>query len=232
MPVNFFVRVSPGANVFRTNASYPTQPDFKRFFEPNLHFQARAGSVPVRFSASDVARARDGMYRAVMSMQNKQQAAVARMEAIRFLVFAYAQLRAGHAPAPRRQMPTAPRPSAQRPEPAASARASARPGRSSWAHHSSSTSRSKPRPEADSSGAKAHNTHRRVPDDKPKQAPTHSMSMADAFKVLNLPVTASLAEVRKAYHKGALIHHPDKGGDAEKFKVLNQAYEKAKVKFE
>jgi len=32
-------------------------------------------------------------------------------------------------------------------------------------------------------------------------------------------------EIKKAYHKAALIHHPDKGGDADDFKYVQTAYE-------
>ncbi len=36
---------------------------------------------------------------------------------------------------------------------------------------------------------------------------------------------ASDSEIKKAYVKLALVHHPDKGGDAEKFKHIQEAYE-------
>lgn len=44
------------------------------------------------------------------------------------------------------------------------------------------------------------------------------------FEALGLPETATPEEVRAAWHKLASIHHPDHGGDAEKFKVLRHAY--------
>jgi len=42
---------------------------------------------------------------------------------------------------------------------------------------------------------------------------------------LNVDKTASEAEIKKAYKKLALKNHPDKGGDPEKFKAINEAYE-------
>ena len=45
------------------------------------------------------------------------------------------------------------------------------------------------------------------------------------YKLLNLQKTASEADIKKAWRKVAIVHHPDKGGDPEKFKELNSAYE-------
>ncbi|KAK2080159.1 hypothetical protein QBZ16_000012 [Prototheca wickerhamii] len=45
------------------------------------------------------------------------------------------------------------------------------------------------------------------------------------YDILGVPRTASETEVRKAHRKLALKEHPDKGGDPEKFKEINEAYE-------
>ena len=45
------------------------------------------------------------------------------------------------------------------------------------------------------------------------------------YKVLGLSEGASTEEVKKAYKKLALVHHPDKGGDPEEFRKLTEAYE-------
>lgn len=45
--------------------------------------------------------------------------------------------------------------------------------------------------------------------------------------LLGLQPGASESEIKKAYKKMAMIHHPDKGGDPEKFKQLTAAYEDA-----
>jgi len=45
------------------------------------------------------------------------------------------------------------------------------------------------------------------------------------YKVLDVDKNASEADIKKAYRKAAVKHHPDKGGDPEKFKEITRAYE-------
>jgi len=45
------------------------------------------------------------------------------------------------------------------------------------------------------------------------------------YKLLEVEKNASEAEIKKAYRKLAVKHHPDKGGDPEKFKEITRAYE-------
>jgi len=45
------------------------------------------------------------------------------------------------------------------------------------------------------------------------------------YKLLEVDKGASVADVKKAYRKLAVKHHPDKGGDPEKFKEITRAYE-------
>lgn len=47
----------------------------------------------------------------------------------------------------------------------------------------------------------------------------------ELYDILEVPVTATQEEIKKAYRKKALQHHPDKGGDQETFKKLNASYE-------
>jgi molecular chaperone DnaJ len=52
------------------------------------------------------------------------------------------------------------------------------------------------------------------------------MSKRDYYEVLGVSKTASADEIKKAFRKGAVKHHPDKeGGDEAKFKEVNEAYE-------
>jgi curved DNA-binding protein len=47
----------------------------------------------------------------------------------------------------------------------------------------------------------------------------------DPYSTLGIKQGASEEEVKKAYKRAASKHHPDKGGDAEKFKEVKKAYE-------
>lgn len=49
--------------------------------------------------------------------------------------------------------------------------------------------------------------------------------MDDFYKVLGLQKSASEEQIRQAYKKLAREHHPDKGGDKEKFQQIQTAYE-------
>jgi DnaJ-class molecular chaperone len=44
------------------------------------------------------------------------------------------------------------------------------------------------------------------------------------YDILQVPQNCSPDELKKAYKKLAITHHPDKGGDATKFKEINNAY--------
>ena len=47
----------------------------------------------------------------------------------------------------------------------------------------------------------------------------------DYYKTLGVSKDASESEIKKAFRKLAQKHHPDAGGDEEKFKEINEAYE-------
>ena len=52
------------------------------------------------------------------------------------------------------------------------------------------------------------------------------MSKRDYYEILEVNKTASADEIKKAFRKAAVKHHPDKeGGDETKFKEINEAYE-------
>lgn len=52
------------------------------------------------------------------------------------------------------------------------------------------------------------------------------MAKRDYYEVLGVSKNASADEIKKAFRKQAVLHHPDKeGGDETKFKEINEAYE-------
>lgn len=64
-----------------------------------------------------------------------------------------------------------------------------------------------------------------------KTSPRLSRSEQQYLKILNVDKKELLSgchliKIKSAYKKMAKVHHPDKGGDAEKFKQLNEAHEK------
>jgi len=46
----------------------------------------------------------------------------------------------------------------------------------------------------------------------------------DYYKILGVAKDCTETEIKKAYRKESLIHHPDKGGDEEKFKLVVEAF--------
>jgi curved DNA-binding protein len=47
----------------------------------------------------------------------------------------------------------------------------------------------------------------------------------DYYSILGVPRTASPEEIKKAYKKQAMKHHPDRGGDSNTFQKVQEAYE-------
>ena len=50
----------------------------------------------------------------------------------------------------------------------------------------------------------------------------------DYYSILGVPKTASEKEIRSAYKKKSMQHHPDRGGNEEQFKRVNEAYQTLK----
>jgi molecular chaperone DnaJ len=51
------------------------------------------------------------------------------------------------------------------------------------------------------------------------------VAKADYYDQLGVSKDASADEIKKAFRKAAVEHHPDRGGDEAKFKEINEAYE-------
>jgi len=54
--------------------------------------------------------------------------------------------------------------------------------------------------------------------------PAGTPTADDLYAVLGVDKTASPKEIREAYQRQAMEHHPDRGGDAELFKLIQRAY--------
>jgi DnaJ-class molecular chaperone len=50
------------------------------------------------------------------------------------------------------------------------------------------------------------------------------MNSKDYYKILNISDKADENEIKKSFRKLSLQYHPDRGGDGEKFKEINEAY--------
>ena len=48
--------------------------------------------------------------------------------------------------------------------------------------------------------------------------------MKNPYEVLGVEASADKDQIKKAYRKLAMKHHPDKGGDEDKFKEVSEAY--------
>src|ERR1700734_3391034 len=51
------------------------------------------------------------------------------------------------------------------------------------------------------------------------------MAQRDYYEVLGVSKGASADEIKKAFRRAAVEHHPDRGGNEAKFKEINEAYE-------
>lgn len=49
--------------------------------------------------------------------------------------------------------------------------------------------------------------------------------MIDYYQTLGVPRTATDDEIKQAFRRLAMKHHPDRGGDEKKFKEINEAYD-------
>lgn len=49
--------------------------------------------------------------------------------------------------------------------------------------------------------------------------------MKDYYGILGVPKTATQDDIKKAFRKMAMKHHPDRGGDQAKFKEINEAHD-------
>jgi len=58
-----------------------------------------------------------------------------------------------------------------------------------------------------------------------RRGPSRDVDTTKLYETLGVEKTADAKEIKKAYRKLAVKHHPDKGGDEQKFKEISAAYE-------
>jgi DnaJ family protein A protein 2 len=49
--------------------------------------------------------------------------------------------------------------------------------------------------------------------------------MGDYYEILGVDATSNSGEIKKAYRKLSIKNHPDRGGNPESMKKLNEAFE-------
>uniref|UniRef100_A0A7S4SJZ4 J domain-containing protein n=1 Tax=Alexandrium monilatum TaxID=311494 RepID=A0A7S4SJZ4_9DINO len=62
-------------------------------------------------------------------------------------------------------------------------------------------------------------------DDEGDDGPEGGTGNTRLYGLLGVEPSASASDIKKAYHRMAMRHHPDKGGDPEVFKDIQQAFE-------
>lgn len=66
------------------------------------------------------------------------------------------------------------------------------------------------------------------PDPKSSSAMPMKQDLDVCYKMMGLTPSAPWEAVEKAYRQKARIHHPDRGGDEDTMRALNEAYEQLK----
>lgn len=64
--------------------------------------------------------------------------------------------------------------------------------------------------------------------DAPLNRDMGAQEMDMCYKILGLSSSCTWEDIEKAYRRKAQIHHPDKGGDEDAMRVLNDVYNRLK----
>ena len=64
-----------------------------------------------------------------------------------------------------------------------------------------------------------------IDDDDEEYTPTATPKETQMYEALGVQPDSSAGQIKKAYYKLAMTHHPDKGGDTEEFQKIGDAYQ-------
>ena len=62
-------------------------------------------------------------------------------------------------------------------------------------------------------------------EEEPEYTPTATPKETEMYEALGVQPDSSAGQIKKAYYKLAMTHHPDKGGDTEEFQKIGDAYQ-------
>ena len=68
----------------------------------------------------------------------------------------------------------------------------------------------------------------RIEDEAPRHNTSSNTDLDMCFRMLGISPSSSWDEIEKAYKRKAKIHHPDRGGDEDTMRALNEAYNRLK----
>jgi hypothetical protein len=60
--------------------------------------------------------------------------------------------------------------------------------------------------------------------EEPRSAPVPTRDLDLSFRLLGISSSSTWEEIEHAYRQKAKIHHPDRGGDEDTMRALNEAY--------
>lgn len=63
-----------------------------------------------------------------------------------------------------------------------------------------------------------------APPPPPSGRPMGDHDLDMCYKILGVSTTSTWTEVEQAYKRKAKVHHPDRGGDEDAMRTLNEAY--------
>jgi len=63
----------------------------------------------------------------------------------------------------------------------------------------------------------------------PSNKNMNTLKKSRSHELLQIEPPVTEDDIKKAYHKMCLVHHPDKGGDQQKFIEINEAYQELLV---